>query len=421
MREYIKGEVSMYKSNCIHSSDCEERLEHFEEMVISEADRVKPIIKEQFLREYILGAGDTYEIFNIYCKTFGVDSMLETRMIILKPSEKCDYEDLFFLKNTTEQYIGESNLLLSTTINNHLFIITSLLDRTEVTSKLDKICKTMNKCYGYNIMAVYSKVSYISEAPSSYERLKRCMGYSFYSDSDEILYENDIKISENTIKIRAEYSSIEHAARTGDCDKMKMLLSGFFKTLEKTMPTPAVAKTYCLELYVCIIRCCSVEKIEKYMQGISSVQESKSLRDIKAFIEEKGFEITEANAPESNKIYSSLIRDTINIIDDNIENENLSLRWLAGTILYTNVDYLGKLFKKETGKNFSHYVMEKRMEMAKDLIIGGKKDRIYEVAEKVGYGSNSQYFSQVFKKYTGVSPLEYKEFARLAREKKGAK
>ena len=96
------------------------------------------------------------------------------------------------------------------------------------------------------------------------------------------------------------------------------------------------------------------------------------------------------------------------------------MRWLAGTILYTNVDYLGKLFKKETGKNFSHYVMEKRMEMAKDLIIEGKKDRIYEVAEKVGYGSNSQYFSQVFKKYTGVSPLEYREFARLAREKNEA-
>ena len=56
----------------------------------------------------------------------------------------------------------------------------------------------------------------------------------------------------------------------------------------------------------------------------------------------------------------------------------------------------------------------------KAVIIEGKKDRIYEVAEKVDYGSNSQYFSQVFKKYTGVSPLEYREFARLAREKNEA-
>ena len=110
--------------------------------------------------------------------------------------------------------------------------------------------------------------------------------------------------------------------------------------------------------------------------------------------------------------FSTLISDTLELIDKNLGNEELSLRWLAGSILYTNVDYLGKLFKKEVGENFSHYVMKKRMEMAKSLIIGGEKDKIYEVAEKVGYGTNSQYFSQVFKRYTGVSPLEYKEFSR---------
>lgn len=200
--------------------------------------------------------------------------------------------------------------------------------------------------------------------------------------------------------------------------KSEKLLSGFFKTLEKAMPTPADCKNVLFRALCLHNRCCSVEKIEKYMKGIVSVQAAKKLSEIKSFIEQNGFEIAKSNAPESNKIYSSLIRDTINIIDENIENENLSLRWLAGTILYTNVDYLGKLFKKETGKNFSHYVMEKRMEMAKDLIIEGKKDRIYEVAEKVGYGSNSQYFSQVFKKYTGVSPLEYREFGKVGKRKK---
>ena len=157
------------------------------------------------------------------------------------------------------------------------------------------------------------------------------------------------------------------------------------------------------------------------MRGIVSIQEGKSFRQIKNFIITQAMEIVHNNTPKGVAVYSSLIKDTMRIIDENIGNERLSLRWIAGSILYTNVDYLGKVFKKETGMNFSHYVMEKRMELAKDLIMGGKKDRIYEVAEKVGYGSNSQYFSQVFKKYTGISPLEYKEITRLSPTKQNNK
>jgi len=55
--------------------------------------------------------------------------------------------------------------------------------------------------------------------------------------------------------------------------------------------------------------------------------------------------------------------------------------------------------------------MKKRMEKAKEYLTYGTEEKIYEIAEKVGFGNNSQYFSQVFKKYTGYSPLEYKEIA----------
>lgn len=386
---------------------------NFEEMVIHEAERVKPIIREQFLREYILGVGDTDEVFNIYCKTFNVSSLKETRMIILQAAE--EQKDLFFLKNTAEQAIGEDRLLLCTTIRDRVFLITDILGSRELTERLEKVCNIVRKCYGYDVTAIFSDVLRISDAPSGYERLRECVKYLFYIDNKRVLNENEIKNTNHEEDIKPHYGNIERAVKNGDIDKMKVLLEGFFEALEKSMPTPCVAKTYCLELYVCIIRCCTVEKIDKYMKGIISIQELKTLRAIKEFITEKSEEIVTANAPRNTKIYSSLINETIRVIDENIGNENLSLRWIAGTVLYTNVDYLGKLFKKEIGKNFSHYVMEKRMEMAKKLIVSGKKDRIYEVAERVGYGSNSQYFSQVFKKYTGVSPLEYKEFAKISR------
>lgn len=404
----------MYKSDGIHSQG--NSRSSSEELLLGRSERVKPIIMEQFLREYILGAGDTDEVFSLYCKTFAVDAMLDMRMVLVRPLDMNDFDDLFFIKNAVEQYLPNDSMLLSTTINDTLLIITTMTDKTKLTVALNKARQTVRKCYDYSAMLIYSRTAPISEAPAVYERLRKCMGYSFYSDNDLTLYENEIRMNDGELDLRTDYSAVEKAVMGGDRNKVKTLLRGFFETLESKLPMPPVAKMYCLEVYVSIIRCCSVDKIERYMKAIASVQCARNFRQLKELIEEKGMEIADLNAPAAHKIYSSLIRDTINIIGENLENENLSLRWLAGTILYTNVDYLGKLFKKETGKNFSHYVMEKRMEMAKALILEGKKDRIYEVAEKVGYGSNSQYFSQVFKKYTGVSPLEYKEFARIARE-----
>lgn len=404
----------MFKAdNTVHSS--KNVSESFERMVIEESERVKPIIKEQFLKEYILGTGDTEEIFEIYCRTFDVDKMLPVRMIIFKPSEGCSDEDMFFIKNAAEQCFGESNVLLSINIRDCILLLTDMTDRAKVKKLAERISALVIKCYDRSVSIIYSKSAPIMDVPYMYERLEAHMQYFFYGDGSEILYEGDFSITQNDCMIEPKYGAIERAVKSGDIEKTRSLLSDFFGSLETASPTPALAKTYCLELYVCMIRCCDVEMIDKYMKGIVEIQKQKTLRGIKDFINEKAAEIVKANAPKTTRIYSSLIKDTIRVIEENIGNENLSLRWLAGTILYTNVDYLGKLFKKETGKNFSHYVMEKRMELAKELIVGGKKDRIYEVAEKVGYGSNSQYFSQVFKKYTGVSPLEYKEYARMAR------
>jgi two-component system, response regulator YesN len=91
-----------------------------------------------------------------------------------------------------------------------------------------------------------------------------------------------------------------------------------------------------------------------------------------------------------------------------IGNQNLSLHWVANEMLYMNADYLGKLFKKETGEKFSNYITRLRIELAISLIEKENDVKVFEIAEKIGYGENPQYFSQVFKKHTGYTPSEYK-------------
>ena len=100
-------------------------------------------------------------------------------------------------------------------------------------------------------------------------------------------------------------------------------------------------------------------------------------------------------------------------VEGNLSNQELSLGWIAGQILYVNSDYLGRLFYRETGEYFSQYLLRCRMERAKELIENSPEAlKIYEISDQVGIAENPQYFSQLFKKYTGMTPSAYQKLCR---------
>lgn len=114
-------------------------------------------------------------------------------------------------------------------------------------------------------------------------------------------------------------------------------------------------------------------------------------------------------APGGARRPSRIVRQMLEIVQRHIADPELSLQAVAGEMLYMNADYLGKLFRKETGHKFSDYVTQVRMEQAKRIIAATGDIRIFELAEQLGYGDNPQYFSKVFKKYTGQTPSHFKQ------------
>jgi two-component system response regulator YesN len=98
----------------------------------------------------------------------------------------------------------------------------------------------------------------------------------------------------------------------------------------------------------------------------------------------------------------------IRSIHENIGNPELSLTWLAKEVFFMNEEYLGRVFSKKADIKFSQYVFQVRMEMAKELIRRANELKVYEISKIVGF-EDSQYFSKLFKKYTGFKPSEYKQ------------
>ncbi|HEX7057106.1 MAG TPA: helix-turn-helix domain-containing protein [Bacilli bacterium] len=108
--------------------------------------------------------------------------------------------------------------------------------------------------------------------------------------------------------------------------------------------------------------------------------------------------------------HRELIRRVMDYVEAHLQDEALTLSRLARKVFYMNPDYLGRLFRLETGMKFSEYVMQARIKRAIHLLQSAETVRISELAERVGFGNNPQYFSVAFKKHTGTTP---KEYARL--------
>ncbi|MGM0874684.1 MAG: response regulator transcription factor [Bacillota bacterium] len=86
--------------------------------------------------------------------------------------------------------------------------------------------------------------------------------------------------------------------------------------------------------------------------------------------------------------------------------ENLTLQSVAD-IVHLSKSYFSLYFKKQTGRNFVDYLIELRIREAKRLL-AQNEGRIYDVARAAGF-NDVKYFSKVFKKVTGLTPMEYRE------------
>lgn len=86
-------------------------------------------------------------------------------------------------------------------------------------------------------------------------------------------------------------------------------------------------------------------------------------------------------------------------------NENLAINSLA-ELFNMSPNYFSSVFKKELNQSAVNYITEVRMEKAKEYLRDTDLS-VIEIAESVGY-EDSQYFFRVFKKTTGVTPLQFR-------------
>ncbi|MFC0211699.1 response regulator [Paenibacillus chartarius] len=86
-------------------------------------------------------------------------------------------------------------------------------------------------------------------------------------------------------------------------------------------------------------------------------------------------------------------------------HEELSLEKVA-SVVFLNPVYFSQLFKQKTGQGFKEYVIQLRLERAKQLLLDPRL-KLADIAERIGY-ADMKHFTQVFRRKYGVTPTEYR-------------
>ena len=105
---------------------------------------------------------------------------------------------------------------------------------------------------------------------------------------------------------------------------------------------------------------------------------------------------------------TNIFEHVVNYINSHF-NEDIQLSKLAKKYNF-ELTHFSKSFKKKIGVNYVDYVLNLRVTAAKKYLTDTDMS-VEEIAERIGY-RDVNYFREIFKKNTGMTPSEYKKGKR---------
>lgn len=240
---------------------------------------------------------------------------------------------------------------------------------------------------------------------------EKALSYRKMSQDGDVIYMEDIDKSEQVILLFDEKAQdkLFTAVKFGKEEDIHAVIRKMKEYLIKADMSSNSYQAYSMSVINALLVFARQQdlEIEEVFDGIPNyleiMQKYASADTFMEWLEEQCIRLNANQGRERENKAKGIIEEAKQKIQEEFGDPDIGLEKIAAEVGLTQT-YFSSLFKKETGMSFVEYLTDTRMKEAMRLL-KETNEKIYVVAQKVGY-LESGYFSHVFKKKYGMSPIQ---------------
>jgi two-component system, response regulator YesN len=350
--------------------------------------------------------------------TVQIDTLQDTRY-----SEKDRELLLYAINNMVGEIVSVGNRFTPIVLDHsQVTVLTSQIeDSQEIKQELhhiaelirSKVAEYLQLKVSIGISRSYERVSHTMKAyGETLQALKRrlSLGYDIIVHYEDIESHHDLG-SAIYSHLKLLEDQLIHTIKVGDSDRVEELFQEYLDSIVHKGVSfseyPALMIQLISKVYQVIQdQGGSVNKVLGERASIEQYMKLNTIEEISAWFQNDLFTpVIRFLNDQAETQYLDIANQMVKLIHEKYD-EDISLESCA-TILNFHPVYLSRVFKKEVGVNFSEYLVEYRMNIAKKWLEGTNL-KISDIAEKLKY-TNTSAFIRTFRRIVGATPGQYRE------------
>ncbi|EPY06197.1 two component transcriptional regulator [Paenibacillus alvei TS-15] len=304
--------------------------------------------------------------------------------------------------------------------HDHVIVLTMSASREgdgislETIGILEEILQSVHRFLKITVtIGVGTVVNDLSELASSYQEAVQALHYRLIHGNHRVIWIEDVEAKRVNPLVFDDMKeqALIRCMKVGTMEEAQAMMGEFFDVVESSTVSLQDFQIYWIEIWTAMMKVAKDMDVnyEQFLGGavhpLMEIYQCNNALEVKNWMLQQCIKIMNCIAVERQTGYKKLVDDAKAYMKLHYADLDISIHTVCRH-LHISAGYFSHIFKKEAKTTFVSYLLELRMEAAKELLRSTDL-KAFEIGEKVGY-ADPNYFSFSFRKRYGLSPKEYR-------------